>query len=138
MFSEQDLNSFAQRDISVSQVEQQIRYFNQGFPYLDLVKAAGIGDGILKLDEEEVAQYVKYYQQNLSDQTIIKFVPASGAASRMFKDFFSLMGAPADKEQYPKAVEALKRLPDFAFYRQLNDLMSSRGHDLQAALDSED
>ncbi len=137
MFSDADLKSFAQRGISKDQVEQQIQNFKEGFPYLDLVRAAGIGDGIIRLNEHEVEQYARYYQENLSNLTIVKFVPASGAASRMFKDFFALMNTPEAKMEYPNAVQALQSITKFAFYRQLKEQMAAQGLDLHHALESE-
>jgi len=138
MFSENDLNSFAQRGISVDQVEQQIRYFKHGFPHLNLVRAAAIGDGIIKLTESEVLEYVQYYQQHLGNQVVVKFVPASGAASRMFKDFFALMNQPEATNEYSKAVDALENLTKFAFYQKLKEVMASSGQNLDSAVAQSD
>lgn len=87
--------------------EEQIEIFKNGFPELDIVGAAGIGHGIEKAGEKKIQEYVAYCDSAAVDGKR-KFVPASGAASRMFKDIF------AHKES---AIGTLAgNLEKFAFY----------------------
>jgi len=96
---------------------------------MQLIRAASIDDGIIRLSEEQVDQYVDSYQTNLAGNKVIKFVPASGAASRMFKDFFGLMQNPEQAGEYPAAVQALNDLSKFAFYQELKQKMSTESLD---------
>ena len=101
---------------------------------MKLQRAAPVGDGIVRLSAEQIEQYIEYYQDNLGSTSVVKFVPASGAASRMFKDFFGLMQSPDQGDQFPKAVVALDSIKDFAFYHQLQSTMASQGLDLEQQL----
>ena len=97
MLSKQDLNQISARGISEEMVEHQLQDFKQGFPFLKIEAAAAIGNGIFKPTEEEVKKYVADWTDYLSsDHSVVKFVPASGAASRMFKDLFAFLSAPYD------------------------------------------
>ena len=122
------------KGISSEQVQQQIENFRQGFPYMKLQRPAPVGDGIIRLTPDQIERYIDYYQHNLGGISVVKFVPASGAASRMFKDFFGLMQSPDQQDQYPKAVAALERAKDFAFYQELETAMASDGLDLDQQL----
>ena len=68
--------------------EEQIRIFRKGFPQLDIVEAAAVGHGIDSPDEKRLKEYIDYNKEAKVDGRC-KFVPASGAASRMFKDVFA-------------------------------------------------
>ena len=92
MFTQSDLEQLAQRGISVEKANQQLACFKNGFPSLDIVSAASVKKGILALSKSEREQYIaawqEYCQQN---HKVLKFVPASGAASRMFKNLFEYL-----------------------------------------------
>ena len=134
MLTAKDQAQLESKGISSEQVQQQIENFRQGFPYMKLQRPAPVGDGIISLTPDQMERYIDYYQDNLGGISVVKFVPASGAASRMFKDFFGLMQAPDQQDQYPKAVAALERIRDFAFYQKLETVMASRGLDLEQHL----
>ena len=135
MLTDTDLAQLQSKGISVDQVKQQIVNFQQGFPFMNLQRAARVGDGIVKLAPDEIDGYVDYYKKNLEGLNVVKFVPASGAASRMFKDFFGLMQDPDHEEKYPTALEALDRIKDFAFYPQLQSKMADDGYNLNQELE---
>jgi len=134
MLTATDLSQLQSKGISEEQVHRQIANFQQGFPYMKLQRAARVGDGIEKLAPDEIDGFVDYYHHNLEGLTVVKFVPASGAASRMFKDFFGLLQDPDHGTKYPKALEALNRIYDFAFDQQLISKMADDGHDLSQEL----
>ena len=62
MFSKQDLLQFQQKGIDISTIEQQLTYFKQGFPFTKVIKAATIGDGILRLDKAAQDELVQQYE----------------------------------------------------------------------------
>ncbi len=90
-FSEKDMAQLSAIGIDKKKVLDQIAIFNAGIPFVQLEKAAVIGDGISKLSKEEEADLISYFDKNVSDLSLLKFVPASGAASRMFKALFNFL-----------------------------------------------
>ena len=88
MFTHEEITQIEAHGLSVAAVEKQIENFRNGFPSLPVVRAAAGGDGVKQFDAESVAEREAYYTDNLRDLKTIKFVPASGAATRMFKELF--------------------------------------------------
>ena len=88
MFTPNDIAQIEARGLSLAEVERQIENFRTGFPALPVVRAASIGDGIKRLDEEELKAAEALYEGARAELKTIKFVPASGAATRMFKELF--------------------------------------------------
>ena len=92
MFTPSDLAQLQARGISEEKALKQLQSFATGFPELDIVSAASVGNGVLNPTEDEIDAYVKAWQDYLDEgHTVLKFVPASGAASRMFKDLFEYL-----------------------------------------------
>ena len=85
IFTEADLKYIKERGNSIDKVEQQLTLFIQGIPKINLVKSATVGDGIWRFSESEINLFVTYFDRHKDKYTIEKFVPASGAATRMFK-----------------------------------------------------
>ena len=95
MFDQNDIRKIEERGSSVSEVEAQVERFRKGFPWLDIVAPATPGNGIKVLGDDAADRAVAYYE-NASVAGKCKFVPASGAASRMFKDIFAGLAALED------------------------------------------
>lgn len=93
MINENDKIQLTQKGISEEKVQQQLQSFVTGFPYLELDGAAEVGHGILVPTAEEQEAYIQAWNEYTTDTThrVMKFVPASGAASRMFKDMFAFV-----------------------------------------------
>lgn len=122
MFTENDLKQIAARGISEEQVRQQLEQIAEGFPFLKLEAAASVQKGIVAPDEEERNAYVKAWQEYKDEgHTIVKFVPASGAASRMFKNMFSFVDASYDEPTTDFEKYYFDRIRDFAFREELCD-----------------
>ena len=118
MFTKEDIAQIEQRGSSVQTVEQQVERFKQGFPWMKIVAPATPERGIQVLDEAAVEAAAKYYD-GAQIKGKCKFVPASGAASRMFKDLFSGLDAlKAGKELADDAPAAkfVDQIQEFAFY----------------------
>ena len=79
-----------EKGISVETLARQLEMFRKGTPYPHLVRAATPGDGIQRLPEDRQRYYKDYFNQNKRDLELLKFVPASGAATRMFKTLLKL------------------------------------------------
>ena len=120
--NEQDRELLREKGISEEQLEAQLKCFATGFPYLRLHAAAGVGNGILRLTDEEADRYVGLWNEyKAQPHRITKFVPASGAASRMFKDLFAFLDADYAEPSTDFEKTFFARIHDFAFYDALND-----------------
>jgi hypothetical protein len=120
MFTPSDLAQLQARGISEEKALKQLQCFATGFPELDIVSAASVGNGVLTPTEEEIDGYVKAWQEYLKEgHTVLKFVPASGAASRMFKDLFEYLET-GEKTKFIEKFLAEKE--HFAFAPQLAGL----------------
>ena len=129
MFTEKDLDQFETLGIPSSLIEEQIKNFENGFPFMTIKAPATIGHGIIKLEDQQLDEAVAYFEQRTSEKDIVKFVPASGAASRMFKHLFAFMKSyDASEEAYHALQEDqsfhsvfnfFKHLDEFAFYNSL-------------------
>ena len=116
-FSAQDLEQLQARGISVEKAEAQLECFRNGFPELDIVAPASTKKGILAPKRAEQEEYIAAWQQYLKQgHKILKFVPASGAASRMFKNLFQYL---EDGIETPFIQEFLANKDKFAFGPQL-------------------
>ncbi|CAN5244987.1 DUF4301 family protein [soil metagenome] len=140
MFSPEEIKEIKGRGSDPELVKKQIENFKQGFPYLELIKAATIGDGILKVNEQETKDFAVKYEEESANRKIIKFVPASGAASRMFKDLFSFLQSEdsdlnnEDLSKNKTVAKFFERLKDFAFYDDLKKVMKENNIDLEESL----
>jgi len=94
-FSAQDLNQIEDKGISITDLEDQIQKFKKGTPFVELTSAATVNNGILRLDGENKRKLIHYYNDHKDSLSITKFVPASGAATRMFKFLFEYLEEPA-------------------------------------------
>lgn len=89
--TKKDKEQLAVKGISVEKVVGQIETFKEGIPFVKLKRAAVVGDGIHRFSKEEEKELIATYEQKSAIMDILKFVPASGAASRMFKALFSFL-----------------------------------------------
>ena len=83
MFTQKDLEQIRDRGSELRTVERQIENFKKGFPFIKLEKAATPADGIVVMKPEEIRRHVEFYEKQSATKSIVKFVPASGAASRV-------------------------------------------------------
>lgn len=122
MLTQQDKNLIAQKGISEEKLNAQLKCFETGFPFLKLYGAASPEQGITVLGKKEEAEYINAWEEYLSgDHTILKFVPASGAASRMFKDLFEFAGGESDVPESDFVKKFFRDIHSFAFYNDLNN-----------------
>ena len=143
-FSERDIQQLNAKGISVKQAENQIQNFIKGFPYINLLRAATLGNGIKALDNSEIQPFVYLYEQE-DKLNRIKFVPASGAATRMFKALFEFESAfnmsgndssLIDNEAYRHVKEFFDNLEKFAFYPVLEKKLADNGKDIHTILNN--
>jgi hypothetical protein len=132
MLTDFDFKQLAIQGISTQDIEKQIANFVNGFPFLHLEAPATVERGIKRLSVEDIEYYADIY--NHWRGTRIKFVPASGAASRMFKALYEALNALETNsqcdEKSTKAVDAFfDGLDKFAFYEELKAILKAKNTD---------
>ena len=122
MLTSDDKKQLARKGITEEQFETQLRQLREGFPFLRLRAAAAVGAGIMAPTDDQQQAYVEAWNQYKSDgRHITKFVPASGAASRMFKAMFEFRDGDHDAPTTDFECTYFERIHDFAFFPALDD-----------------
>ena len=139
-YSKNDLTQFETKGISLEQIEKQIANFKNGFPYMDIIKAATVDDGLVKPSEQEKNTYIADYEKALKNIQVAKFVPASGAASRMFKDLFEFVNndkaanittsTELEKKGFDFTSKFFKSLSSFAFLDDFVKVLTKKNVDV--------
>ncbi len=138
MFSTKDKKQIETRGSKLRTVLTQIENFKKGFPYLEIEEAASVDDGIIRLSKEEIQKQVAFYDEKVEHGTrSLKFVPASGAASRMFKALFEALESfekGNSEENILAQNKAAKQYIDgfekFAFAADLIKVIQSNGEEI--------
>ena len=136
MITPQDKEQLAQKGISEEKIAEQLACFEKGFPFLKLWSAASIENGILAPAAEAQKKYLDAWEAcTQTDKKVLKFVPASGAASRMFKNMFEFLGADYDAPQTDFEKKFFAEITHFAFYEDLNAVcLKNNGQDIPALI----
>lgn len=144
MLSKQDLDQIKQKGISEVLIEKQIENFKNGFPFAKLTAAAKKNHGVQVFEENEINKLAAFYNEQMPKYKLLKFVPASGAASRMFKHLFEFMesykGTPEDLEKFNTDQSFnsvwyfIHHIKTFAFYDDLRTVIESKGHNMDTLL----
>ncbi len=129
-FSTQDVAFIENRGSNIEDVKKQFANFEKGFPFANIVRPASKEDGILVLDNDQVAELENEFYFAIENKKIEKFVPASGAASRMFKDLYALLEDELDEKQLEIAEDFLKNLHRYPFFEELRDVLNKNGYNI--------
>lgn len=131
-----DKTLLAQKGISEEKLNEQLKQFETGFPFLQLSAAASIEKGIVAPSAEEQTALLKAWDKYVEENhDVVKFVPASGAASRMFKDIFAFVDADYDTPQTDFEKKFFAQIQTAAFYADLNEAcLKLYAKDIQALL----
>ena len=84
-FTDDEIKQIVNHGLTVEEVTRQIELIQSGVKIPRLIKPAVIGDGIVKIDDKKKEELIRYWEDNSKKYRVVKFVPASGAATRMFK-----------------------------------------------------
>ena len=123
MLSQEDLKQIAAKGMTAEQIETQLKQFKTGFPFLKLEAAASISQGIISPNTDERSDFEKKWNDYKAEgHKIVKFVPASGAASRMFKDMFTFLTSDYDTPTTDFEKHYFNNIEKFAFYDALDDI----------------
>ena len=127
--SEKDISQIKKKGITPEKVEEQIKLFERGNIAVNIAEAATLKNGILQIPEEEKKRLIEYYESEKDSLDILKFVPASGAATRMFKALYKFLKdydpeeSDADsygqKQNDPKLEVFFSRIKDLPFYDEV-------------------
>lgn len=121
--TEEDRVILANKGISEEVLTKQLQSFIDGFPFLDIVAPASIEKGIKVISKAEENRFIDAWSNYLNEnKTVVKFVPASGAASRMFKDLFSFVEASYGSPTTDFEKHFFDNLEKFAFYADLDNV----------------
>lgn len=90
-FSKKDISQIEAKGLTIDAIKRQINIFKTGIPFANITEAATIGNGILQLTDQEANQAISYFENQKEQLSLLKFVPASGAATRMFKFLFKFL-----------------------------------------------
>lgn len=137
MLSTKDLQQLAQKGISELQFRTQIENFEKGFPYANLVGAATIGDGIVHFTMEEATEYANLFDKKRDELSMVKFVPASGAASRMFKELIEVEQNYDQSEKkigFARITKCLNNVDKMALHTDLEQVLQREGLTTKALL----
>lgn len=128
-FTGRDLAYLAQKGLTEEAVRRQLALFSRKYVPLSLNRTCTAGDGILRISDSLHDTLIGTYEEQVRSTAVLKFVPASGAASRMFKDWFALR----DEDGLDEATvdRTLRELPRYAFFRDLRSAAAKRGMDLE-------
>lgn len=134
MLTQEDKDLLVKKGITEQQIAEQLACFEKGFPFLKLDGAASIERGILAPAAAEVTEYLNAWDAyKEGEKTIVKFVPASGAASRMFKNLFEFLGADYDAPTTDFEKKFFDHIHHFAFFDDLNAAcVAGTGKDIDA------
>ena len=137
-FSESDLQLLETKGISIEKVRNQIETFREGIPFVNLEKAGVVGDGVLKHAADEEQQLIAKFDREKTGISLLKFVPASGAASRMFKALFNFLESyDSSKEKLESYFERTddkdlkvfsENLKEFPFYEIVNARITGKSN----------
>lgn len=127
MFTDKDRTLMAEKGISENSVKQQLERFATGFPFLQIAATATTEQGIATLTEAEEEAYVQAWELYCEgDHQMTKFVPASGAASRMFKNLFAFVEADYDAPATDFEKNYFAHLPQAPYYAVLDAACARR------------
>ena len=136
-FTGRDREQLRRHGIEPAEAERHLELIRRGTAGVRLVRPATVGDGILVLDEREIERLCTVYDEARAGGRAMKFVPASGAATRMFRDLYRLLESEAEnttrKDPSLEHVAAVltRRLAQFAFYDELAAAMARDGIDVE-------
>lgn len=133
MFKTEDISQIVARGSKLDTVKQQITNFETGFPFLKITEAASIYHGVVKLSKNEIQNYCSVFDDRVSNGLeVLKFVPASGAASRMFKSLFTALeelqkGSDLSDIRKDKELSVfIDQLSKFSFFDDLQELATTQ------------
>ena len=133
-FSKKHTEQIEAKELTVLQVEEQLEKFEKKIPFTDITEHASVVNGILQLTSETEETYIQLYEEQHEKFRIVKFTPASGAATRMFKFLYKFLetynpkkesiNSYINKEKEPEIRLFFIGLDKFPFYDDVLKIMN--------------
>ena len=147
VFNAADLEALRSRGIAVAEAQRQLAILMRQPPAQRLARACSPGDGIERIDDGEASRLVDLHEQAARQGRCRKFVPASGAATRMFRELITVWNwgpdvgrdrtesaAAAGSVDADRTLRFLDRLEAYPFLEDLRAILAFRGYDLDHLL----
>lgn len=83
--TKEDIEQIQKKGLSEEKIEEQLKVFERGNIPVNIEAAATVDYGIKQYSEKEKKEFQEFYSRRKDRLDILKFIPASGAATRMFK-----------------------------------------------------
>lgn len=132
MLTNSDLNFLSKFGISENQVYEQIDLLNKNNSYVEVLEPATSLNGIRTFNSEEIDHYCKIFEREIEKLSICKFVPASGAATRMFKRLISYHKSHSEKDyndgDFYSVKTTIENIDKFAFYDSLQKHLKEKNN----------
>ncbi|MCL2670188.1 MAG: DUF4301 family protein, partial [Syntrophaceae bacterium] len=132
MWSDRDRIRMTRDGIAVAEADWQLAIFRRGVSPLRLIRPCRAGDGIAVIPEREMPALLERYEGALQERRVVKFVPASGGATRMFKDWYRFLEGEGFTDQVRSRF--LADLGRYAFFPDLAAVLAAKGVDLQTLI----
>jgi hypothetical protein len=148
MLQQDDLNQIEKKGIPIRKLENQLDHFKHGFPFIRLIRPAIQSDGIITFNEREKDENIRFFDKQSPFLRVMKFVPASGAASRMFKHLFEFNASINASRKVPESYFTdtgfnsvyyfFQHIQRLACFHELETSLKKDGINLKQALDAKD
>lgn len=146
-FSKEDVSQIKEKGLTTEEVKKQIAIFERGNVVMNVREAATIKNGIISCSEDEMEELYRFYDAGKDDLEILKFVPASGAATRMFKAFYKFLNEYnpekesveeyTDKKNDPKLEMFFSRMNQLPFYDKVREKIAEKNPDYDSLSEDE-
>ncbi len=147
VFSDEDIRQIKSHGFTLKDVERQLDQFRKPPFYLNLLRPCTPGDGIRAIDQEKMKELTWVYDNKKQQYSCIKFVPASGAATRMFRVLLRFLKQEEDivkdlieeraqsgEKDARELLTFMNGIRQFAFFEDLKSVMAKKGSSIEAAL----
>ena len=138
--NDQDKSLLKKKGISEEKFYNQLKLLEQGVPFISLVQPCTTENGINTLSDDEIKYYAEFYEQGLNKIKPIKFVPSSGAATRMFgllskvlndyDEFKDKIDGSSEDTEIASLLEFINQIRSFAFGGELKEAIEKSDLDL--------
>jgi len=134
LFSEADIRQIEAECLTAEKLMMQISLFESGVSPVKMNRPCTVNDGIVAVAEEDLPEIIALCSENILEGRMLKFVPASGAASRMFRDWYRYLekGGLDSRDAEKTFNEDLKK---YAFFEELNQVISRNGESLEGLIE---